>query len=215
MKLDKIFQLLVPKETKFYDFYQKAADNNITASELLIKLLNSDDFDERNMIISRIRKAEESGDNLLSTIYEELNNTNITPFERDDMFSLMNSLENVVDIIDAISQRISYLRPEKFIPEICEIAQNILLASNEIKLAVYSLRDLRNNQSIIENCNKVSFYEKQCDDIFRKGITNLLNTEQNMVELIKKKEILEKIEECSDLLEDVTDIIRSIIVRNA
>jgi len=215
MKFSKIFQTIIPKENKFFPLFESASDNLLHTAELLRKLIHTIDIEKRITYINQIKECEHIGDDLIKTILNELNKTFIVPFEREDMFSLINSLDDVIDIIDGVSQRISYLKPKSYAPELEYMADALVMACNEIKTAVYSLKDMNHPERTIENCSHVNLIEKDSDEVFRKGISNLLKDEKDMVELIKKKEIFEVMEDTIDLAEDVTDIIRSIIVRNA
>ncbi|HPD64681.1 MAG TPA: DUF47 family protein [Bacteroidia bacterium] len=213
MKLDKIFQALVPKEKKFFPLLETAADNLVSCSELFIKLIKIENIEERLPVIIQIKESEKTGDEIIKTVISELNSTFIVPFERDDIFNLITALDDVIDGIDGTSQRISYLRPKIFPPEIIEIADRLLLACQEIKVAVHGLQNMKNIERLKENCQRVKIIEKETDELFHLSISRLMKNEEDPVEFIKKKEILEVLEECIDLTEDVTDIIRGIIVR--
>jgi len=213
MKLDKIFQALVPKEKKFFPLLENAADNLVSCSELFIKLIKIENIEERLPVIIQIKESEKTGDEIIKTVISELNSTFIVPFERDDIFNLITALDDVIDGIDGTSQRISYLRPKIFPPEIIEIADRLLLACQEIKVAVHGLQNMKNIERLKENCQRVKIIEKETDELFHLSISRLMKNEEDPVEFIKKKEILEVLEECIDLTEDVTDIIRGIIVR--
>lgn len=213
MKLDKIFQALTPKEKKFFPMLKNSVDNLVHCSELFMQLICISEIDARIPVIEKIKEAEKNGDDNIKLILNELNSTFIVPFDREDIFNLINTIDDVIDCIDGTSQRISYLHPKDFPEEISDISERLTLSCKEIKAAVYSLENLNYSDKIKENCKQVKRIEKETDELFRKSMINLMKTETDPVEFIKKKEILEVLEDCIDLCEDVTDIIRGVIIK--
>src|SRR5512137_2467168 len=119
MKLDSIFGFMVPKDRKFFPFFNDAADNLVLASELLIKLVRELDLSQRLEYMRQIRDVEHIGDDITRKLMTELNGTFITPFEREDIHELITNMDDIVDYIHSSSKKINLYKmspiPEEFV----------------------------------------------------------------------------------------------------
>jgi uncharacterized protein len=106
MKLDKVFQLLVPKDKKFYPLFCQASSNLVDCTLTFKELLKATDDEQRNDLVKKVKKFEKAGDKITSTIFDELNSTFITPFDREDIHKLTNRIDTVVDLINTSAKRI-------------------------------------------------------------------------------------------------------------
>ena len=111
MRLNSVLQLLVPKETKFFSLFESVAENVEKGAVLLNQLLLQIDNDaEKASLILQIKQCEEIGDDLTHKIFDELNKTFITPFDREDIQILTSSLDDVIDFINACAKGLSYIK---------------------------------------------------------------------------------------------------------
>ena len=215
MSLSRIFKILVPKDTKFFTMFESAADNIVKAAVTLNQLLLIDDIDKRNTFIKQIKEYETVGDDITHKIFEELNRTFITPFDREDIQSLTSLLDDVIDYMNGTGQKIRLYKPKTLSPQLIEISDLILQAARQIQLAINELKNIKNPYKIKEACVKINEIENRADDVYHFGISELFQNEKDAIELIKQKDILSSLEKATDKAEDVADVIKTIIVKLA
>jgi len=215
MDLSKIFQVLVPKDAKFYPMFESSAENIIKAAVLLNNLMIVDEIAKRELIIKQIKDIENIGDDITHNIFEELNKTFITPFDREDINKLASSLDDVLDYINSSAQKIELYKPRELPDEFAAMSELILRASRELYNAILEIKNLKHPHKIKEACVIINEIENQADDIYHNLISDMFEKETNAIELIKKKEIINSLEKAIDKAEDVSDVLKSIVVKNA
>ena len=142
MKLSRIFQILVPKDTKFFDLFEKDLANLVTGAELFVKLVKENDTELQVETIKQIKEIENVGDDITHQIFQELNKTFITPFDREDIHELASTIDDVMDCINGSAQRIKMFKPQHLIPEFARIAELIHSACSELLVAIKELKNL-------------------------------------------------------------------------
>jgi uncharacterized protein len=215
MSANKFLQFLIPKEKKFFPLFIEAGENLVQASEILIHLMSAKTPEERITFTKQIKELEHKGDGITHFIFDELSSTFITPFDRDDIHNLNSCIDDVVDFINGAAQRICMLNPREFSHEFHRMTELILEASREILIALSELKNLKNPAKIRESCIKINSIENHADDLYHHAISDLFEKESDVMELIKKKEIMEILEEATDRQEDVADILKSILIKMA
>ena len=214
MNLDKILAIFVPKDVAFFPLFVEDAKLLIRGSELLKKLMTIDTAEGRMEVTKEIKAVEHEGDDMTHKIFQQLNKSFITPFDREDIQELAATMDDVLDYINGASQRISLYKPKTIIPVFREMADLISQASLEIQTAVVALHEAgKNREKIIQCCIALNTLENKGDDLYHLGIMHLFEEEKDASELIKKKEILETLEKCIDKAEDVSDTIKTIIIK--
>jgi uncharacterized protein len=215
MKISRVLQYLVPKEKKFYPLFEEGADYIVKAAVLLNKLLLIDDENEKAIIMRTIKEIEEKGDHVAHTIYEELNRTFITPFDREDIQKLASSMDDVLDYINSCTTKIKLYKPKEISKYSIEISELIVQASREIETGIKELNNLKMPHKIKDACIRINDIENQADDIYHQAISDFFETEKDAIELIKKNDIILTLEKATDKAEDVSDVLKSIIVKIA
>lgn len=216
MNIDSALKFFVPKDKSFFPLFEKDAQNLIRASELLKNLMQAEGVDQRAAYIKQIKEIELVGDDITHSIYDQLNKSFITPFDREDIHSLASNIDNVVDSINGTAQRISLYKPKNYIVVFRDMAEVILQAAREVEFSVNGLKDAGSNkEKIMQSCINLNTLENKADDIYHEGISKLFEEETDATELIKKKEILETLEKCMDKAEDISDIIKTILIKMA
>ncbi len=216
MKLDKIFQILIPKDKKFYPLFKEASENVVAASALLIEMIHHcDDVQLREDYGIKIKAAEKKGDKLTKNLLKELNSTFITPFDREDIYDLVTRLDGVVNLINTSSKRIVLYNLQVIPNEFIEIVNLIHVCTQEIDKIFNGLKDVHSLLQFKDDCSLIHDIEGQSDDINHSYLAKLFQEETNGVELIKKKDVLASLEKAIDRCDDVIDVIQTIIVKNA
>ena len=216
MNIDKFLKIFVPKDHSFFPLFEEASSNLTKAAQLLKELIAKEDSAEYERLYKEIGDIEHIGDVITNKTYEQLNKSFITPFDREDIHELVSHIDNVLDSIHGISKRIYLYKPVKFIPAYKKLADLILEATIEIEKAVTYLKDpAAHLKEIMEACNKVKNIEHLADEIYFEGVLQLFEKEENPKELLKNNKILEILERCIDEQEDVTDTIKTILIKIA
>jgi uncharacterized protein len=216
MNIDKILKFFVPKDHSFHPLFEEDANNLVQATVLLKELLSASDPAEMERLHKEIKDVEHVGDIITNRTYEALNKSFITPFDREDIHELTARIDDVVDSINGISRRIILYKPKKLLPVYVEMAAMINEAALEIRSAIHWLSDAAaNKKEISEACDKVHIIEHKADDYYYVAISELFEKEKDPAELLKNNKILEFLERCVDEAEDVTDTIKSILIKMA
>ncbi len=213
MKLDKFFGFLVPKDRKFFPLFNQAAENMVLTSELLVKLIRENDMLKREEYGIAIKKAEHVGDDITHALIEELNSTFITPFDREDIHELAQTMDSVVDYIHTTSKRIHFYKVATFPKEFVNIADKIHDANKEILFIVRGMKDVGAMMQHKQNCIRISEIESEVDDIYQAYLADLFENETNAIDLIKKRDILASLEKAMDKCDDVADVFSAIMVK--
>jgi predicted phosphate transport protein (TIGR00153 family) len=216
MNVDSLLKFFVPKDTSFFPLFEEDSKVLIRASELLKSLMLTSAMEEREPIIKQIKSVEHEGDEITHKIYKQLNKSFITPFDREDIQSMTSAMDDVVDYINGTSQRIQLYKPKLINPLFIEFAEIISQAAKEIELSLLNLRDAgKNKEKIIQACINLNTLENKADDLYHTGISRLFEEEKDTIELIKNKEIFATLEKTVDTAEDVSDIIKTILIKMA
>ena len=216
MNLDSVLKFFVPQDHTFFPLFEEDAKILIKASELLRNLMQTNNLEEREAIIRQIKDVEHDGDDVTHKIFQQLNKSFITPFDREDIQELASTLDDVVDFINGIGQRILIYKPKEYMPVFLEMAEITCQCAKEIEISIQCLRHAaKNKDKIIQACINLNTYENKADELHHIGLSELFEQEPDAKEVIKKKAILETLEKTIDKAEDVSDSIKTILVKMA
>ena len=213
MGVNQFFQFLVPKDKRFPPLFTAAADNLKEASILLLQLIKDYEGIKIDELVKNINEKELEGDKITRKIYDEINHTFITPFDREDIHRLAKNIDDVVDFINRVSQDISLYKPKSLLTAFGELAEIIHLCSIEIVDAMKYISELKENSHLMNACTKISELESKADEINHKAIQGLFKKEKDPIELIKLKDILISLERAVDRAERVADILKVVLVK--
>ena len=216
MNIDSFLKFFVPKDHSFFPLFESDAQNLVKAAELLKELLSKTEIEDHERLYKEIRDVEHIGDDITIKTYEQLNKSFITPFDREDIHELTANIDDVVDSINGIARRICLYRPKKLMPIYVEMAQLVYEGAKEVEMAIHCLKDpVANKEKITRACGIVTAIEHKADELYFKGVSELFEREEDPKELIKNNKILEILERCVDEEEDVTDTLKSILIKMA
>ncbi|MCK9203380.1 MAG: DUF47 family protein [Bacteroidales bacterium] len=216
MNFNAFVKLFVPRDDSFFPLFEDGARVLIKAADLLKELMATETIEQRDPIIKQIKAAEHEGDDITHKIYQQLNKSFITPFDREDIQELTSYLDDVIDYINGSAQRIGLYKPKYIYPILKDLADVISEASKEIEFSIHGLRNSgKNHEKILQSCINLNTLENKADDLYHDGISNLFENEKDTIELIKNKEIIATLEKTVDMAEDVSDIIKTILIKLA
>ncbi len=215
MSISTFFSRLVPKDKKFYPMFEQLAEYILQAATFQLEVFESKDPVKEKDLLRHIKIFEEAGDKISQELFDELAQTFVTPFDREDIQQLTSSLDSVLDLMYSVSQRILMYRPKDFPDENREMAKMIHKGAEQLQLAVFELRTMKKSKTILKAVRKMSEIETEADDLYHSTISSIFKKEKDAIELIKQKEIVEQLEFTTDRIEDVSNVIKTIILKNA
>jgi len=200
---------LIPRDTSFFRMFSAMSDNLIAGARVMVDLFA--DYRDVEKKIEEVRRIERDGDELTHAILTKLNQTFITPFDREDIHQLASKLDDVLDFINAAGARIVMYRITTPPPAAGELARIILLQSQELQKAV-SL--MQKNGNILSHCVEINRLENEADIVTQVAIARLFECEKDPINLIKIKELLEFLERATDKAEDVANVLESVVLKS-
>lgn len=213
MGINAFFQRLLPKDKKFFPMFESHAAVTVQAAIILSNLIEETQEEKIETLSREIKKLETDGDEIAHEVFDELDKTFITPFDREDIHKLISTLDDVLDIINGTSQRINLYRPKNLPPQFREFSLLIIRGCEEILKALRELKNLKKPDQISHSCIRINEIENMADDFYHAIISDLFKNESNAIELIKDKEILLNLEKTCDRIEDVADVLKTIIIK--
>lgn len=205
--------LFMPKEVKFFDLFDKQAENLLEGAQLLNKIINTPEINRDN--VDKMHAIEHRGDEINHNILNMLNESFITPFDREDIFTLAQNMDNVIDGIYMIANRFYLYKintPSEESKKLASIIENSVSAVCKV---VNSLRNNKNIKETLKQCVEINRLENMADEIRDEAISHILNDDKaNPILVIKQKELFEEAEKVTDMCEHVANVVESIIVKN-
>ncbi len=215
MSFQTFFSRLVPREKKFFPLFEQSAAYTLEAAVTLRKVFITDSPEDREVLFTHIKELETSGDEIAHRIFDELDKTFITPFDREDVHKLASTSDDVLDFINGSSQRIRLFKPKKFPPEFVKFSDLLIEGVTEFHSAVKELKNLKKPEKISKACIRINEIENLADDLYHEFLSDLFDDEKDAIELIKKREIIMTMERAADRLEDVADVLKTIMIKVA
>ena len=202
-----------PKDKLFYGLFEEVASNGHNMAEKLGAIVLETDYQKRSTMIRPIEDLEHANDELTHKIYTELGRNFITPFDREDIHHLATALDDIADYIYASAKKIKLYHVNPTDDGILKLSELIILSTQEVKNAVFELRDMKNIRKITDSLVRINSLENQADDISDMFIERLFSMEPDAKEIIKKREIYQVLEDVTDKCEDAANVIESIIIK--
>jgi predicted phosphate transport protein (TIGR00153 family) len=204
---------LKPQDDRFFHLFEEASEAICEATQILKEYFAN--RSDPNANLERINKVEHRGDRIFGAVMEQINHSFVTPFDREDILGLAQSLNQVLDHIQGTMEKMVIYKceqpQERYIPDLVNVLEE---AAGEIIRAVSNLRDIKSNHNaIVESCEKIRAYEHEGDNLYRAGIARLFEQTDDAVYMIKWKEIYEHLETTLDYCEDVSNVLKGIAVK--
>jgi predicted phosphate transport protein (TIGR00153 family) len=162
----------------------------------------------------RIKGIEHDADTVAHQTLELLHKSFITPIERGDIHRIVSRIDDILDYIEAASQRLWLYEIKEATPEAKEMGRVLVRSSEAVKTAVDQLRDMKDTAAIRASCVEINRLENECDTLLRLATARLFKEERDALTVIKWKEIYENIEDATDRCEDVANVIEGVVLEN-
>lgn len=209
-----VFGFLLPKETSFFDLFDKQVDYAIQAATHFLKMVADYKVDENEVRI--MKDIEHLGDEVSHQIMDRLNNTFITPFDREDIHDLAKELDDIIDMLYTLTKRLRVYKILSMERNLTEFARVIEMSVKGVSQAVKGLRDMKQSKAILKACIEVNNLENLGDRMRDDMLGELFEKyAKDPVAVIKWKDIYQDAETVLDICEDVVHVVEAILVKHA
>ena len=202
---------LTPRDTTFFDLFADSAQHLVTGANLLGEMLGADRA-TRKEIGKKIAEAEHLADEATHTIMRRLNQTFVTPFDRDDIYNLASSLDDCMDFMDEAADLIVLYKLDE-LP--ARVADQVQVLQRAAELTAEAMPRLRSMSELPEYWIEINRLENQADKAHRKLLAQLFDEITDPIHLMKLKEVVEKLEEAADAFEKVANTVETIAVKES
>jgi hypothetical protein len=214
MKLNNLFQFLVPKDKTFFPLFEQASANLIVLAETLHDAVNAPK-EERENYFKKIEDLEAIIEEITHKTHLELSRNFITPFDREDIHALIKAIDNVADNMHGAASRIRLYQVEKITKSIRKLTEVNLESCQLINEGIKQLKDMNNIKLIKETCKKINKLESKADVVFDKAVADIFENETDAKNIIKYKEVLSALEMASDKCKTVSNVMEQIAVKHS
>jgi predicted phosphate transport protein (TIGR00153 family) len=202
---------LLPHEGKFFKLFGESAQNAVEVGQKLKDLLQNWDHVEDK--VAGIADLEHKGDNITHQIATELHRTFVTPFDREDITLLSQSLDDVVDFIHSAADFMLLYRVEQPSQRAKELADVIVEITLEVQKAIAQLKKHIDQRQMLKHCVEINRMENVGDRIYRAALAELFANSTDVVYIIKWREIYEHMETVTDRCEDVANVLEGVALK--
>ena len=204
---------LLPRQTNFFDFFEKHAAITVEAGAELAKLTHDNaNIDE---IARHIKQLEHQADEVTHACMEMLHKTFITPIDRNDIHRIASKLDDITDYIDAVARQMDLFEVETIPESVKEAVIVVHKATQAVERAVKGLRNMRNPTAILGECVRINELENQADRIKASSVAKLFREETNAIVVFKWNQIFQALENVTDACEDLANVIEGVVLEHA
>jgi hypothetical protein len=203
----------LPRQEDFFTLFERHAALTVEGAKQFVNLV-SGGKNVRALAV-RIKEIEHEADVITHTCVERLHTTFITPLDRDDIHRLITRMDDVMDYIESASERIALYELCEMTPEVRELADVLVRATEAVARAITGLRDLKRAHAVLDHCIEVNRLENEGDAILRNAVAALFRGASDPLLVMKWKEVYEALEDATDRCEDVANTIEGVVLEHA
>jgi hypothetical protein len=201
---------LIPRDERFFDMFAELAQRITTSVTLLHELFSHPE--RLTEFEARIKEVEHEADDLVHQVNTRIDTSFVTPLDREDIHLLATRLDNVVDLIDGTARRARMFRITETREAALRLTDVLVRAGRCIEEAV---REVKNPQAVADYGRRIKALEEEADAIYHEAVGALFDGAPNALDVIKWKELFDKLEEAMDECEDVSNVLESISLKNS
>lgn len=203
---------LLPREGRFFDYFNEHAGHAVlAAAELKALLADLSDLEARRRNIER---HEKQADQITHQTMQLLHKTFVTPLDRDEIHQLITTMDDVLDLMEDTAQCLFLYDVRVVTPEARRLAEICVACTEKMRDAVARLESMDNTDAILKLCAEIDRLEADADYVMRSAMAKLFREEPDAKEIIKQKEIYQLLESVTDKCEDVANLIEGIVLEN-
>jgi predicted phosphate transport protein (TIGR00153 family) len=201
---------LSPRDSSFYPLFTSSAQNLVAATDVLSEFVH--DHARREELAAQLRDLEHAGDQATHDIFRQLNTSFVTPFDREDIYSLASHLDDVMDFVEAAADLVM-LTGLGTLP--AEMSQQTALLQRAAQTTAEAMPRLRTMKDLPDYWIEVNRIENEADKLYRRLISRLYSGEFDALEILKLKEVADQLEEAADAFEHVANVVETIAVKES
>ena len=204
---------LKKKEDVFFDLFIESSAKVIIVGETFLDLVHN--YDKVEDKVSNLKVLETDCDMQAHKILKKLNESFITPFDREDIYNIARDMDDIVDCIEEVANRFMVFDVKEMRPEAIVMSDLIMQGIRELDVLFKHLKEIKINTIVREQIIEVNRIENEGDIIYRRALTKLFKNEKDPIEIIKWKELYELLEESMDSCENIANIVEGLVMKHA
>ena len=200
------------KELNYFDVLITATSFSMQTAVKLNELMNN--YTDVTRKAAEIHDLEHAGDNEVHRMYDALHTAFITPIDREDLFSLIKSIDDITDLIEDAANRLDMMAIENVRPEALEMAKILERATTMLHELMTEFKNHKRNKKLMQLVRDVNTLEEEGDRLYRVSVKKLFTTDVSVIDIIKWKDIYDDMENVLDACEDVANTIEGVVMKN-
>jgi predicted phosphate transport protein (TIGR00153 family) len=206
----RLSQVFAPRDREFFDLFEEAGTNILHAADLLDRMLRN--YPETKELARDILLCEQEGDRITHDIVNRLNQTFVTPIDREDILELASNLDDVVDLTEEVADYLGLYKVEAPMEQAQRLAHILMQASRQISEAMPRMRDFKDISHYTVEIHRL---ENEGDRVVREAIASLFDNGIDPMVVIRWKDLFERLEEAVDATERVANTLQGIVIKNS
>jgi predicted phosphate transport protein (TIGR00153 family) len=204
---------LLPHDASFFSFFEQQGKKTVEGCRAFLEMVEN----PTNLEIQaeRVKQIEHECDEITHAVVQSLHKTFITPIDRNDIYTLITKMDDIMDFVEAAADRLALYEIGTMTKEVGDLARCLVSSAEHVLGAVSSIRDLGKPNGILQHCIEINRLENVADGILRGALARLFREEKDPIAVIKWKEIYETLETATDRCEDVANIIEGVVLENS
>jgi predicted phosphate transport protein (TIGR00153 family) len=208
-----LFDFLKKDDGNFFQWFEDAANNALQASIELRNLCS--DFSDPTVSAKRLHEFEHRGDEIGHRIYAQLNKTFLTPLDREDIIQLYSAIDDVTDLVHSAADMMVVYKVTTVPPLAKDLADCIVGCMEEVVKALPYLRKRSELSKMLASIIQINSLENKADDLLRDGLGDLFSHPEDVIRIIKWRDIYQEMEAATDKAEDIADVLRGLSIKHA
>lgn len=204
---------LMPREGKFFDLFNAHAARIVEGSRELAAMIGT--FSELEAHAQRIDAAERAADKVTHETISLLHKTFITPFDREQIHSLITTMDDILDLTQDVAESVALYDLRKVTPEAKQLADICLMSCERVQAAVALLTNIKRPDAIMKICEEIDRLESDADRVMRGALQKLFRDENDVKQILKLRVIYDLLESITDRCEDVANVVEGIVLENS
>jgi predicted phosphate transport protein (TIGR00153 family) len=197
-------------DRSFYEAFERHAACILEAGKLITQIVREP---ERSVELAKaIKDIEDAGDKITHETIARLHKTWITPIDRADIHSLITALDDVLDLIDAVSERVALYEVKDLPAFVVQLADSLQAATVAVDQAIKLLPQVKQPKEMLDLCVEINRLENEADNAYRHGLATLFKGGYDAIEVMKWRDIIDNLEMATDRCEDVANILEGIVL---
>ena len=208
-----MFGRLMPREGRFFELFNAHAERIVEGSRELAAMIAA--FDNLEAHAQRIDGAERAADKITHETITLLHKTFITPFDRDQIHTLITRMDDILDLMQDVAESVVLYDIRKVTPEAKQLAEICQMCCDRVQATVGLLTNVKRSDAILKCCEEIDRLESDADRVQRAALSKLFREENDLKQVMKLRVIYDLLEEITDRCEDVANIVEGIVLENS